>query len=186
MGFYHQEKNVGDYIRMAKGYDGKEIILEFKGYLPLGSSVLEIGMGPGSDLTIMENFFKVTGSDFSEIFIDRYRKHHPSLDLMLLDAVTLETERKFNGIYSNKVLIHLTRDELEQSIRSQENVLDEGGIICHSFWYGDREEDYDGLRFIYYNENHLQNFFNRFDILKIEQYREMESKDSIFIIARKR
>ncbi len=188
MEYYKQEKNVDAYIHMADGYDGRELITELTKYLPRDSSVLEIGMGPGTDLTLLEKYYKghVTGSDYSEIFIDRYRNNHPDANLIVLNTITLKTDRKFQGLYSNKVLIHLTREELKQSIKRQVDILEPEGIICHSFWLGDKEENYDGLLFIYYSVEHIQELFeDSFDIIKIEKYREMEQDDSIYIIARK-
>jgi len=191
MEYYEQEKNVDAYIQMAEGYDGRELITELVKYLPKNSSVLEIGMGPGTDLTILEKYYKdqghVTGSDYSKIFIDRYRKQHPNSDLVELNAITLKTNRKFNGLYSNKVLIHLTREELKQSIMRQADILEPEGIICHSFWRGDKVENYDGLLFIYYSVEQLQTLFkDSFDIIKIEKYKEMEPFDSLNLIARKK
>ena len=189
MEYYKQEKNIDSYIQMAEGYDGREFITELSKYLPRGSSVLEIGMGPGTDLTILKKHYKghVTGSDYSEIFIDRYRNQHPNSDLIVLNAITLNTDRKFSGLYSNKVLIHLTREELKQSIKRQAAILESEGIICHSFWRGDKEENYNGLLSIYYTEKQLQKLFeDSFIIIKIEKYKEMEPLDSLYIIARKR
>jgi predicted SAM-dependent methyltransferase len=144
-------------------------------------------MGPGTDLTLLAKYCKVTGSDYSEIFIDRFWKTHPNTDLLVLDALTLETDRKFQGIYSNKVLMHLTREELKQSIKRQTEILEPDGIICHSFWRGNKEENYDGLRFIYYTTKQLRvSIMNTFNIIKIEKYQEIEPDDSLFIIARKK
>ena len=118
---------------MVDGYDGRELIEELQKHLPRGSSVLELGMGPGIDLTLLKKYYQVTGSDYSEIFINRYRNQHPDSDLIVLNAITLNTDRKFNGLYSNKVLIHLTREGLKQSIKRQAAILESEGIICHSF-----------------------------------------------------
>ncbi|QEE16383.1 methyltransferase domain-containing protein [Promethearchaeum syntrophicum] len=187
MGFFHQEKNVKEYIKMAEGYDGRELIAELQKHLPESSSILEIGMGPGVDLTLLKKHYKVTGSDYSKIFIDRYQKQNPDEDLLVLDAITLKTNRKFQGLYSNKVLMHLTREDLKQSIKRQAEILEPEGIICHAFWHGDREENFDGLLFIYYTEEQLRILFEgSFDIIKMETYKEMEPDDSLFLIARKR
>jgi hypothetical protein len=43
-------------------------------------------MGPGKDFDILKNYFKVTGSDSSQIFIKRYKKNHPESDIILIDA----------------------------------------------------------------------------------------------------
>ena len=171
---------------MAKGFDGQKIISELKKHLPADSNILELGMGPGTDLNILKENYRVTGSDYSEIFINRYRKTHPNADLLVLDAITLETDRKFQGIYSNKVLIHLSHEELKQSLVRQYEALLPSGIICHSFWLGDKEENYDGLRFIYYRVNKLRTLFmDKFDVITIKKYKEIDPDDSLFIIARK-
>ncbi len=187
MSYYHQEKNIEEYIQMAKGYNGQKLITELLKHLPQDSRVLEIGMGPGTDLTILGQHYKVTGSDYSEMFLNRCRKTYSNADLLVLDAVTLETDLKYQGIYSNKVLLHLTHEELKKSIKRQAEVLDPLGIICHSFWWGNKEEIYNGLRFIYYAENQLRTLFmDSFDIITIRKYQEIEPDDSLFIIARKR
>jgi trans-aconitate methyltransferase len=119
--FYHSKKHVMEYINMAEGYDGKELIEILKKYLPEKSTVLELGMGPGKDLDILKNDFDVTGSDNSDIFLDMYREKHPNADLIHLDAETLITNRKFDCIYSNKVLHHLSTKKLKQSIKSRKS-----------------------------------------------------------------
>jgi len=35
------------YIKMAEGYDGGELIEKLKKFLPINSTILEIGMGSG-------------------------------------------------------------------------------------------------------------------------------------------
>lgn len=187
MGFFHEQKNVDEYIKMAEGYDGEELITILTQYLPQDSSILEIGIGPGVDFHILEQFYQVTGSDYSPIFVDRFKQNHPNARVLILDAVTLTTEKKYQGLYSNKVLHHLTRDQLKQSIQRQAEILEPNGIICHSFWQGDKEEIYEGLRFNYYTMEQLENLFHDyFQILKMDQYQEMEPNDSIYIIAKRK
>ena len=142
---------------MADGYDGKELIAELQQHLKPGATVLELGMGPGKDLDLLAEHYTVTGSDFSNIFLDRYRADHPDADLLQLDAITIETDRHFDAIYSNKVLHHLSDSELEQSVDRQANVLVDGGLVLHSFWYGERVEEIAGMTFHYRNEEFLRN-----------------------------
>lgn len=112
MGYYDDKENVEQYIRMAASYDGKLLVDAIGKYLPNGSRVLELGMGPGKDLLMLKQVYQVIGSDSSAIFVERFRKLHPNIRVALLDAVTIETDEQYHGIYSNKVLYHLTRDEL--------------------------------------------------------------------------
>lgn len=181
--YYELKKNVMQYISMAKGFDGKQLIEILKKHLKKGSSVLELGMGPGKDLDMLKKDFRVTGSDISAIFLERYIKKNPDADLIYLDAVTLNTKRKFDCLYSNKVLHHLSTKELKASIKRQKKLLNPNGILFHSFWRGDNEEDYKGLHFVYYTKDELINYFGKdYEIIDVQLYKEMEPDDSIYII----
>jgi SAM-dependent methyltransferase len=187
MEYYDSDKNVQQYIEMAEGYDGRALIDVLKPYLERGSTVLELGMGPGKDLELLGEDFEVTGSDSSLPFLDRYRQENPDADLIALDAVTMETERRFDGMYSNKVLCHLTRRQLEESLKQQARVLNRHAVALHSFWYGEGEEIFSGLRFTYYTEESLvQVVGNEFEIVEIRRYTEIEKDDSLYLILRRR
>lgn len=185
MRFYETEKGVADYIEMADGYDGKELIARLQSHLQPGATVLELGMGPGKDMVILAESYSVTGSDFSDVFLDRYRGIDPDADLLRLDATTIETDRRFDAIYSNKVLHHLSDAELARSVDRQAGVLTSGGIVLHSFWYGARVEEIADMTFYYRDEDFLRAVFSRcFEIESMERYAEMEESDSVYVIAR--
>ena len=107
MGYFDTNEGVDQYIKMAEGYDGRELVEVLRSYVPSGSSVLELGMGPGTDFVLLQPCFRATGSDRSGIFVNRYRALEPSADVLVLDAVDIDTERRFDAIYSNKVMQHL-------------------------------------------------------------------------------
>lgn len=187
MGYFDSEKNVKEYIEMVEGYDGTELINALKGYLPTGSTLLELGMGPGKDLDILKESYLVTGSDSSQIFVDRYKKEHKGAEVILLDAVTINTEDKFDCIYSNKVLHHLKQSDLSKSIYRQKAVLNDGGTLFHSFWHGDKEEKHHGLLFVYYLETQLIDMVkDDFDIVAMKRYAEMAADDSFYIVLKAR
>ena len=126
-------------MEMAEGYDGAELVEVLKKHLPEGSTVLELGMGPGKDLALISRSYTVTGSDSSAAFLDLYRRKNSQADLLVLDARTMATDRKFDCIYSNKVLHHLTKDELTTSLQKQREALNTDGLLMHSFWYGTKD-----------------------------------------------
>jgi trans-aconitate methyltransferase len=186
VGYFDDEKNVREYLKMAEGYDGRELVDRLAKYLPEGSTVLELGMGPGIDLDMLAERFITTGSDTSDIFLDMYRQQHPAAALINLNAVSIDTDRTFDGIYSNKVLHHLTRDELKASLMRQVDVLKTGGIALHSFWHGDKEEEHKGLRFIYYRIEELQQMIPAsLELAEFWLYKEMKREDSICLVLRK-
>jgi len=183
MGFFDTEQGVNEYIKMAEGYDGTELIKILQEFIPENSKVLELGMGPGIDLDILNKNFIVAGSDNSQMFLDRYKKQNPNADLLKLDAVTLSTDRTFDCIYSNKVLHHITREDLKKSFQRQKLLLNPDGIAFHSFWRGDKDENFDGLLFTKYQSDGLNEIIgDLFNILKIETYTEMEKDDSLYVV----
>ena len=186
MGCFDNKKNVIDYIRMTKGYDGEELVYKLEKHLKPGSTVLELGMGPGKDFDLLKKKYTATGSDSSQVFLDLYRETHPTEDIIKLDAVTLTTDRQFDCIYSNKVLHHLTKTELAKSFHRQLKVLNSGGIIFHTFWKGDGEETFSGLLFTYYNIDTLLDIVPKeFKLLEGSFYKEMKKNDSIVVVMRK-
>ena len=186
MGYFDDETHVQEYIEMAEGFDGRELIEKLKGYLPPGSTLLELGMGPGKDLDLLGQTYVATGSDVSEVFLSLYRSKHRDADLLQLDALTLDTDRRFQCIYSNKVLHHLSKVELKRSFARQAGVLEPNGIALHTFWHGDKEESHHGLRFVYYTIEGLEEVIPpEFRILESSLYKEMEREDSICIVVKR-
>ena len=186
MGYFDNQMNVDAYIRTTESVDGRKLVEALRKYLEKGSSVLELGMGPGKDFEILSEFFQVTGSDNSKLFLERYRKRNAGADLVLLDAVTMNINRRFDGIYSNKVLHHLTREEIRKSFKAQVNVLNNSGILFHSFWYGNKEEEFAGLRVVYYTEETFGEIIGgEYEVVTSERYSELERDDSIIFVLRK-
>ncbi len=189
MGYFDDPKNVDEYVKMAKGYDGREIIQILKKYLPEKSTLLELGMGPGVDLDILKNIYEVTGSDSSLTFIQRYLDLHKDedVDLIQLDATALNTDRRWDAIYSNKVLIHLSKQQCIESFQNQVNLLKHNGIAFHSFWRGKKEEEMHGLLFVYYEMEDIEEIVSPyFEILEMNIYTEMEKNDSIYVVLRRK
>jgi cyclopropane fatty-acyl-phospholipid synthase-like methyltransferase len=188
MGYFDDEKNVKDYIKMLEKYDYNPMVLIniLKKHLKIGSTILELGMGPGQDLDILKNYYNVTGSDSSRIFLNRYKKKHPESDIIQIDARDIKIKRKFDCIYSNKVLIHLTKNECFKSFKQQKKLLNSNGILFHTFWFGTKTEKYQELLFTYYTEDELKNMVkDDYNIISIERYTEDKKDDSILLIVQK-
>jgi trans-aconitate methyltransferase len=185
--YYHTKASVAEYIKLAEGVNGLELIEKLKTFLPEHSLLLELGSGPGSDWKILKEYFNVVGSDNSLEFLSHLKSKHSKGTFLELDAVTLKTETRFEGIYSNKVLHHLTDKELIDSIQRQNMVLKSEGIVCHSFWKGEGHEVFKGMLVNYHTEAELRGLFEKqFEILTLEAYAEFEAGDSILIIGKKK
>lgn len=185
--YYKTKESVEEYVRLAKGINGLELIKKLKKFLPLKSTILEIGSGPGTDWKILNESYEVLGSDNSPEFIRHLISTNPKGQFIELDATIIKTNKKFDGIFSNKVLHHLRDSELKDSIKRQFDVLNTSGIICHSFWKGEGSEVFKGLFVNYHTKNSLREFFgSKFEILLLEDYAEFEDGDSLFLIGKKK
>lgn len=185
--YYKTKESVEEYIHLAEGVSGKQLIGKLKQVLPPNADVLEIGSGPGTDWNILNESYKVIGSDNSTTFLDHLIHKNPNGEFLELDAITLKTDKKFDGIYSNKVMHHLRDDELMDAVKRQYGILNPNGIICHSFWKGEGSEIFKGLFVNYHNEVVLKEVFKEyFEILSIENYKEFDDDDSLLLIGKKK
>ncbi len=186
-GYYHTPESVEEYIRLAEPYDGHELINQLRKYLHEGSAVLELGSGPGKDFNLLSKRFETMGSDISSEFINYLNEQFPEGKFLTLDAISIGTDRTFDAIYSNKVLHHLTNEELQQSVQRQAEILNPGGWVCHSFWKGEGEEMHNGLLVNHHTEEELEGYFNNaFEMKLMEVYREFEDDDSLLFIGQKK
>ncbi|MBB6459507.1 class I SAM-dependent methyltransferase [Flammeovirga kamogawensis] len=185
--YYHTEQSVKEYIQMAKDVNSENLIRLFENVLKKGDAVLEIGSGPGTDWSILNVSFKTIGSDFSKEFLHHLKEKFPEGEFLELDAITLKTAINFDGIYANKVLQHLTDKEIEMSVERQAVLLNDGGVVCHSYWYGEGDENFKGMYVNYQDEKRLLEIYTPyFEVLKLEKYKEFDKDDSIVIIGRKK
>ncbi|MGB1032264.1 MAG: class I SAM-dependent methyltransferase [Flavobacteriales bacterium] len=185
--YYHNKESVQEYINAAKDHNGAELIKVLRQFLSEDSRVLEIGSGPGSDWKILNRYFNAVGSDNSKEFLNHLLDYYPSGRFLELDAITLEVDELFDALYSNKVMHHLSDDDLQNSIRRQCEILNPNGIVCHSFWKGEGSELFKGLYVNYHNEKEIEQAFEwGFDVLLIESYTEFEADDSVLFIGKKK
>jgi len=185
MNFYDDPENVKTYIQMCEGYDGINIYQLLSKHLPAKSTLLELGSGAGLDIEYLKKKYSVTGSDLSDEFLKICKEKHPDITFLKLNALKLEVDKKYNCIYSNKVLHHLTEKELKQSLNQQMKILIANGLIAHSFWLGEENQEMNGLLFTYYKKDHLLSIISEtFEVLSTLSYKELEEDDSLFVIAK--
>ena len=186
--YYHTKESFEEYIRLAEGYSGEKLIEKLIKFLPLKSKILELGSGPGKDWNILSNKgFDVVGTDYSEEFVKYLASAFPRGEFLQLDASKLEIEDSFDSIYSNKVLHHLSDEQLKNSFNRQYKLLNSAGIICHSFWKGKGDEEFKGMYVNYHSKKEIEKLITpNFEILILEEYKEFEEGDSLFLIGRKK
>lgn len=185
MGYYDEPENVDQYEKMCQEYDGSQLYLFVEKHLPTGSSILELGTGPGHDLQYLNENYNVTGSDLSKEFIKRLQQKYPTVTVHQLDAVTIDIKEQFDCIFSNKVLHHLHVEQLEKSFERQKEVLKPNGIFAHTFWIGEEDMNMHGMFFKYHEKSELIELVSSyFEVIDTLDYEEFSKADSLFIIAK--
>lgn len=176
-------KNNKEFRNTATGNSSFALQNRVKTIIPEQSSLLLLGIGSGKDLKFLSQYYKVTASDFSRLLLTMYQKEYPETDFLNLDPVELETERKFDSIFSNKVLSQMNEEDLLLSLNNQLNLLNENGIAIHSFWSGNKQENHHGLTWVYYTEEKLQSLIpSQFEVIDINTYKQNLMHDSLYIV----
>jgi cyclopropane fatty-acyl-phospholipid synthase-like methyltransferase len=111
------------------------------------SYVLDIGFGSGRDLNYIKNITKnIYGLDGSIEFVNNLKKdnfyrnrvavsHLPSINTQLFNI------NKFDIIISIAVFMHLTKDEILQTIKNLKNILTKNGKVIISYSTKSRDND---------------------------------------------
>ncbi len=187
MGFFDTDDGVEQYLEMVGDYDGRPLIEKLQTFVAPGATLLELGMGGGMDLDLLLDCgFAATGSDASAAFLRHYAARGGRAPTLQLDATTIETDLRFDVVYSNKVLQHLTRDALRVSFARQAEVLTERGRMFHTLWTGTGEAEHQGLLFTYHDRASLEAALpDGFVVEHYEVYDEMASEDSCLLVARR-
>ena len=186
MGHYNTKKGIDEYILRSQNWKDPGIIKILKKYLPKHATLLELGMGPGRDFDILQKIYKATGSDKSKRFLDRYKKLHKDSNLVKLDAITIRINKKFDCVFSNRVLHHLTKSQLKRSLARQNEILNQDGIAFHTFWKGSITEKKKGLYWVYYQKEPLKKILKQyFKILELEIFSSDKKNDSIYAVLKK-
>ncbi len=175
---------VDKYIEMVSDWDNPNFIFDkIDKLLHNNAKILELGSGTGKDYQKLSEKYEVVGSDYSESFLEVLGEN-----FLHIDARNFKLNIKFDMVYSNKVLHHLSIDELASSLQSQYNVLKEDGYVVMTLWYGNSTKEHDGLVSYYYNESHLDQVKGDFNLVEVVKYKEMdfsEGDDSFLVIMQK-
>ncbi len=188
MNFYMKRENVEQYKSMLDDYDPMPIINTLEKFIKPGDTILELGMGAGIDFDILSRKYSVIGTDNSPIFIEDYKREHPSADVRVVNATSIKIDERVDCVFSNKVLQHLTKNDFIESLSQQKKVLKDAGVVFMTLWYGEYREEimFDGeLRFSYYTEADIESIVKgKYEILSMERYSEMGECDSMVVVLR--
>lgn len=178
------------YTLMIKFSDNGYIMEEFRKRVDKSMKILEIGSGPGKDYEVLAMDYNITGSDYSDTFLKILRKKFKNGRFLKINALTMDIEEKFDVIYSNKVLHHLTEDQLETSLKRQYETLNAGGIVFHAMWKGNTDSSTEKSRGksipdIRYEKENIEKIKGDFKIMDFIVYGELTDYDSFIMVLKK-
>jgi ubiquinone/menaquinone biosynthesis C-methylase UbiE len=150
-------------------------------------TILELGSGTGRDFRKLKSLYNITGSDYSDPFLKLLRKRFKKNTFLKVNALQMDVEKRFDVIYSNKVLQHLTPKQLSQSLSAQYDVLNKDGVLFHAMWKGDsRNGKIGGIADFCYDKKDFEDWEEKFTIEDFVVFKEMKENDSFIIILKKR
>ena len=159
------------------------VVEQFKSRIDPSEKVLELGSGPGNDYDFLKDHYNITGSDYSDVFLKDLQKKYREGKFIKLNALTMNLDEKYDVIFSNKVLHHLSKEHLAISLQKQYETLNEGGMIFHAMWRGKGKEwKKKSMPFIKYQPEDIEQMKGKFKIKEIIDYTEMKENDSFIII----
>ncbi len=153
-------------------------------HLPAGSSLLELGSGSGDDLTWLTGRYRVTASDICEDTVSRLRASSANTPMLQLDALSIDHPEPFDCIFSNKVMQHLSDEEMCRSMQRQAQMIRPGGIVAHTFWVNTSARQKMHSTAAHAHARLIRIVSMYFDVKEIVQYCVFAPNDSILVIAR--
>ncbi|MGL5820416.1 MAG: methyltransferase domain-containing protein [Sarcina sp.] len=184
MNCFKDKESVEKFLKRTKTYDGR-VALILRSYLKKGASVVNIGINNGKDYEVLSQNYDTIAVDSSEDFINIYKDINRSAEVYKVDDVKLNLNAKYDCIFSNKYLNHLTLEELRESFKNQVEILNDGGKIFHFFGEGVGELHLSGVKLNLYNEDDLRSVLpDSLEIVKVSKY-FLDNRFSYVVIKKK-
>jgi ubiquinone/menaquinone biosynthesis C-methylase UbiE len=163
-----------------------------------GSSLLELGCGPGAPTTkTLAERYEVTANDISESCLELAQKNAPSANLILSDMTSLEfPDNSFDAVVAYYSFHHVPRDRYEPLLNNIANWLRPGGIFMAAMYPYDTDnlvtDDWHGSTMYWssFDEDKTLQLIKGAGLTIIEQSTESALEDGkettfLWIIARK-
>lgn len=177
-------KNVEKFLKRNKSYDGR-VALILRSYLKKGASVLNIGLNNGKDYEVLGEWYDVVCIESSKFFIDIYNPERKMMQIYHGDDVKLDFNRKFDCIFTNRLINRFTKDELKESLQNQLDLLEADGKSFHLFYEGEGELLLGGVALNLYNQEVLKEIIpSGFEIVKFTKYL-LDNRFSYMILKKK-
>lgn len=167
----------------------KDEMKKFNEYLPSGR-IIEIGSGIGKDAkSLIDLGYDYIGIDPSVGFLELAQKRCPSGKFIKKYAHEINPSLgEFDGFWASAVLLHIPRDEMNESLLAISSVLRKGaiGFIVMKEGEGERIDSETGRLFTYYQEDEFRTVleWNGFEVLDTDR-RDTEKNNYLIYYVKK-
>jgi len=162
----------------------KDEMLRFNEYLPNGK-IIEVGSGVGKDAQALISLgYDYVGTDASIGLLELAKQRNPSAQFIQKYAHELDPSLgEFDGFWASAVLLHIPRNEIENSLLAISSVLrNEGvGFITMKEGEGERIDEKTGRLFTYYKEDEFRDVLESTGFSVLEVGRRDTEKDNWLI-----
>ncbi|MCI6152377.1 MAG: class I SAM-dependent methyltransferase [Fusobacterium perfoetens] len=156
--FYNE--NALNFFEGTVNSDMKDLYSLFLKELPKNASILDLGCGSGRDSKyFIDNGYKVIASDFSKE-LSILASQYIGQEVVVEDMRKITYENIFDGIWACASMLHLTENEIIDTLNRCYKALKEQGIIYLSFKYGNENYKKDGRSFTCFTEEKFLNLLS--------------------------
>ncbi|MEW5818746.1 MAG: class I SAM-dependent methyltransferase [Cyanobacteriota bacterium] len=167
----YYDQNAVDYCQTTQNLKGMdEVYKPFLELLPPGAKILDAGCGSGRDSkNFIDNGYKVTAFDASKELAKEASKFLGQ-DVLPLKFNEISFKDEFDGVWACASLLHVPKDDFEDSLGHLVDSLKDGGVLYASVKQGEGESvDSKGRFFSYYTEDEIKDIVNKRGDLQIEK-----------------
>ncbi|MGL5366993.1 MAG: class I SAM-dependent methyltransferase [Cetobacterium somerae] len=131
--------------------------------LEKNGEILDLGCGSGRDAKhFLDSGFSVTALDLSPILAKK-ASQFIGQDVIVADMKDLNFQDRFIGIWACASLLHLSEDEVLETIKRCHKALKKNGVLYASFKYGENSYEKDGRSFTCFTRDKFLNLIEGLD-----------------------
>lgn len=129
----------------------------------IDGEILDLGCGSGRDAKhFIDKGYKVTALDLSPVLAKKASKYIGQ-QVIIGDMKDLDYNDRFIGIWACASLLHLTEDEVFETIKRCHKALKKDGVLYASFKYGENNYEKDGRNFTCFTRDKFLNLIEGLD-----------------------
>jgi SAM-dependent methyltransferase len=129
----------------------------------IDGEILDLGCGSGRDAKhFIDKGYKVTALDLSPVLAAKASKYIGQ-QVIIGDMKDLDYKDRFIGIWACASLLHLTEDEVFETIKRCHKALKKDGVLYASFKYGENNYEKDGRSFTCFTKDKFLNLIEGLD-----------------------